>query len=59
MSEIERLLVDYFEACGGSIVEYQDGEWFIFCGPHGSGISLTGLAIEIARQQQKLTQTTP
>jgi hypothetical protein len=56
MTEIERLLVDYFETAGGSIVEQQDGEWFVFCGKHGHGVSLTTLAIEILRLQQRTPQ---
>lgn len=50
MKEIERLLVDYFETCG-VIVELQDGEWFAFCGRHGSGVSLTSIAIDLLRLQ--------
>lgn len=56
MREIERILVDYFETAGGSIVEQQDGEWFLFCGRHGSGVSLTSLAVEIARLDQRSPQ---
>jgi hypothetical protein len=55
MSAIEQILVDYFVACG-TVVERQDGEWFIFCGRHGAGISLTSLAIEIARRQAETAQ---
>lgn len=54
MAEIERILVDYFEACGAN-VQHQDGEWFIFCGRHGSGVSLTSVAIEIVRKQTVAT----
>lgn len=47
MKEIERLIVDYFEAAGADVVE--DGlEWFLSLYDEGPSISLTALAIALS-----------
>ena len=49
MKELERLIVDYFEAAGCDVVE--DGiEWFLSLYDEGPAISLTALAIALAPQ---------
>jgi hypothetical protein len=50
--EIERRIVDYFEAAGGDVE--QDGiEWFLSLYDEGPAISLTALAVAITSGDQK------
>ena len=47
MKEIERRIVDYFEAAGADVVE--DGlEWFLSLYDEGPAISLTALAVALS-----------
>ena len=51
MLEIERLIVDYFEAAGCD-VESPDGmEWFLSLYDEGPSISLTALAVALKTAQ--------
>lgn len=47
-SEVERLIVDYFEAAGCD-VEQSGLEWFLSLYDEGPAISLTSLAAEIIK----------
>jgi hypothetical protein len=49
-SDIERVIVDFFEA-SGAVTEHQDAEWWVFSGGGlgGAGISLTALALAISQ----------
>lgn len=47
LSDIERVVVDYFEASDDCSVENENGEWLIEDNESGASISLTGLAAAI------------
>jgi hypothetical protein len=52
MKEIERLIVDYFEAAGADVLE-EGLEWFLSLYDEGPAISLTALALALSSQERQ------
>jgi hypothetical protein len=50
--EIERTIVDYFEAAGADVVE-EGVEWFISLYDEGPAISLTALALALTKTRSE------
>jgi len=52
MKNIERTIVDFFEASGADVEEI-DGEWFVYINDGDGKVSLTSLAVSLQDRASK------